>query len=174
LIFCPVEISAEIALQIALPDPCGFCGRAGCKVEVKKSGKTLKTTSSCLRQHPFAYGHAKKYSAATPSTNVPIPCILCDIVPPSKNLPAFWKYSMPSHIRAAHPRFWDDTEDIHINLDAEFASKIAISREELEALGISMGLSTAPPAQSLFLPRGTKRSNLENITNTSSKRQRAS
>ncbi|KAJ6609186.1 hypothetical protein B0H10DRAFT_1668745, partial [Mycena sp. CBHHK59/15] len=58
-------------------DPCGFCGRADCKVDVTISGKTMKATSTCTRQHQFSYGQAKRFSAATPSTNVPIPCVLC-------------------------------------------------------------------------------------------------
>ncbi|KAJ6546123.1 hypothetical protein B0H10DRAFT_1648999, partial [Mycena sp. CBHHK59/15] len=53
----------------------------------------------------FSYRQAKKNSAATPSTNVPIPCVLCDIVPPRKTPPAFWKYSIYSHIQAKHPRY---------------------------------------------------------------------
>ncbi|KAJ7749791.1 hypothetical protein DFH07DRAFT_681751, partial [Mycena maculata] len=92
--------------EIMLPDPCGFCGRSGCQVDVTKSGKTLKATSSCIRQHPFKYGNAKKFSVATPSTNVPIDCALCDIIPPRKIAPAYWKYSMFSHIQSTHPRNW--------------------------------------------------------------------
>lgn len=161
-------------LQVELPNPCGFCGRAGCGVDMVKSGKTFKTTSSCLRQHPFAYGHAKKYSAATPSTNVPVACVLCDIIPPRKTHPAFWKYSILSHIQSEHPRFWSDLTGLPVNLDQEFANKIAISREELDALGIALGLSSAPSSQSLLPPgRGTKRTlPLDDITNNSTSKRR--
>ncbi|KAJ7101679.1 hypothetical protein C8R44DRAFT_528866, partial [Mycena epipterygia] len=62
--------------QVVLPNPCGFCGHASCAVEITKSRRSFKTTSTCIHQHPFAYGHAKKYSAATPWTNVPIACEL--------------------------------------------------------------------------------------------------
>lgn len=95
------------------------------------------------------YGHAKKFSAATPSTNVPVPCELCDVVPPRKTGPAFWKYSVLPHIQSAHPRYWDDIAGVPINLPQAFANKIAISREELTAFGIVMGLSDAPTSQTL-------------------------
>ncbi|KAJ7079589.1 hypothetical protein B0H15DRAFT_787927 [Mycena belliarum] len=152
--------------QVRRTLPCGFCGRSGCSVEMVKSGKTFKITSRCARQHPFAYGHAKKYSAATPSTNVPIACVLCDIVPPRKTHPAFWKYCILSHIQSQHPRYWDDLDAAPINLGKEFANTIAISREELNALGISMGLSSAPFAHSLA-PSTTRKRGLvlDEITN---------
>ncbi|KAF8142297.1 hypothetical protein K438DRAFT_1489143, partial [Mycena galopus ATCC 62051] len=63
--------------KVALSTPCGFCGRTGCEIDILKNGKTLKAASNCIRQHSFAYGHAKKYSAATPCTNVPVQCELC-------------------------------------------------------------------------------------------------
>ncbi|KAJ7657436.1 hypothetical protein DFH06DRAFT_1090907 [Mycena polygramma] len=145
LAICGVQ-EPLLAEQVALPDPCGFCGRSGCKTDVVKKGKALKAVSECSRQHSFAYGHAKKYSAATPSTNVPIICELCLVLPPRKLRPVFWKYSMPGHIRAMHPRHWDDETDAPCNLDKDFADKIAIFREELAAFGIVVGLSTAPSA----------------------------
>ncbi|KAJ7027421.1 hypothetical protein C8F04DRAFT_1189549 [Mycena alexandri] len=111
---------------------------------------------------------AKRYSAATPSTNVPIGCELCDIIRPRKTHPAFWKYSFLSHIRSEHPRHWNDvdSEGAPQNLPPDFANKIAIPREELVALGIVMGLADAPSAQSLAPPasRKTKRP-LSNVTN---------
>ncbi|KAJ7088238.1 hypothetical protein C8R43DRAFT_908771 [Mycena crocata] len=137
--------------QVQLPNPCGFCGRAGCTVEVAKAGQSFKTTSSCIRQHPFSYGHAKKFTPTTPSTNVPLPCILCDVVPPRKTPPAFWKYSILAHIQSEHPRYWDDLEGVPINLtDAKFVKAIAISREELKKLDIVLGLTSAPFAQTLY------------------------
>ncbi|KAJ6607976.1 hypothetical protein B0H10DRAFT_1955815 [Mycena sp. CBHHK59/15] len=139
----------KLVEKVMLPDPCGFCGRADCKVDVTISGKTMKATSTCTRQHQFSYGQAKRFSAATPSTNVPIPCVLCDIVPPRKTPPAFWKYSIYSHIQAKHPRYWDNLEGAPCNLQKDFADSISISSEELIALGILMGSSTAPSAKSL-------------------------
>ncbi|KAK7006523.1 hypothetical protein R3P38DRAFT_3213818 [Favolaschia claudopus] len=145
--------------EVVLPNPCGFCGRAGCLVDIEKNGQTLKATSACSRQHTFTYGHAKKYSAATPSTNVPIFCALCPIVPPRKLPPVFWKYSIYSHIRDAHPRQWDCEANMACNLDRDFAWNIAISREELIAFNIAAGLSSAPTAKAIAeaTSRGKKR-----------------
>ncbi|KAJ7255724.1 hypothetical protein C8J57DRAFT_1075392, partial [Mycena rebaudengoi] len=133
-----------------------FCGRSGCSVDITKSNQTFQTTSSCIRQHPFAYGSAKKFTIITPSTN---PWELCDVLPPRKIGPVYWKYSIYSHIQSAHPRYWDDVEGAPINLSEDFSTKIAISWEELNAMGITIGISTAPSANSL-LPktRGTKHS----------------
>ncbi|KAJ7605499.1 hypothetical protein DFH06DRAFT_1384981 [Mycena polygramma] len=150
--------------QVGLPNPCGFCGRTGCNVDVLKKGKALKAVSECSRQHPFAYGHAKKYSAATPSTNVPVICALCPLLPPRKIRPVFWKYSMHDHIRTTHPRNWDDETNAPCNLDSDFADNIAIFREELAAFGIVFGLSTAPSANA-EKAKSSKRP-LEDITNS--------
>ncbi|KAJ7256601.1 hypothetical protein C8J57DRAFT_1235460 [Mycena rebaudengoi] len=64
-----------------------------------------------------------------------------------------------THVQSAHPRYWDDVEGAPINLSEDFSTKIAISWEELNAMGIAIGLSTDPSANSL-LPktRGTKHS----------------
>ncbi|KAK7006881.1 hypothetical protein R3P38DRAFT_3213632 [Favolaschia claudopus] len=153
-------------------NPCGFCGRAGCQVDLSglpTSRATPKVTSSCVRAHPFSYGHRKKYSAATPCTNVPIFCTLCTVIPPRKSPPAFWKYSMYPHIRVAHPQHWDELWNRPTNLPADLALNLAISREEMKALGAVHGLSDAPLAQMLqpSARRGQKRP-LDDITNTES------
>ncbi|KAJ7264845.1 hypothetical protein C8J57DRAFT_1230606 [Mycena rebaudengoi] len=126
-----------------------------CSVEMVKSNKSFNTTSSCIRQHPFSYGFAKKYSAATPSTNIPISCALCSIIPPRKLPPVFWKYSIYSHIQEKHPRFWDDVDGAPCNLEKDFANKIAISAEELQKLGVFIGFTSAPSAQSLLSGKRT-------------------
>ncbi|KAJ6573710.1 hypothetical protein B0H10DRAFT_1837933 [Mycena sp. CBHHK59/15] len=46
--------------QVVLPDPCGFCGRSNCQVDLLKSGKSYKATSTCPRQHQFSYGYATR------------------------------------------------------------------------------------------------------------------
>ncbi|KAJ6611374.1 hypothetical protein B0H10DRAFT_2286888 [Mycena sp. CBHHK59/15] len=80
--------------------------------------------------------------------------------------------------KAKHPRYWDDLEGAPCSLQKDFADSIAISSEELIALGILMGSSTAPSAKSLasqpYRSCGTKRV-LDDITNTEgvpSKRQK--
>ncbi|KAJ7772448.1 hypothetical protein B0H16DRAFT_1214391, partial [Mycena metata] len=97
---------------------------------------TPKCSSTCPRSHAFSYGHAKKYSANTPCTNVPTFCTLCLPIPPRKSPAVFWKYSMLRHIQSVHPRFWDDSEHAPINLSPQFALNLAISREEMIAQGV--------------------------------------
>jgi hypothetical protein len=146
---------AEYLWQVALPDPCGFCGRSGCSVDMVKSNKSFGATSSCIRQHPFSYGFAKKYSVAAPSTNIPISCALDTMTPPRKLPPVFWKYSIYSHIQEKHPRYWDEVDGTPCNLEKDFADKIAISAEELQKLGVFIGFTSAPSAQSLLAGKRT-------------------
>ncbi|KAJ7253987.1 hypothetical protein C8J57DRAFT_1076553 [Mycena rebaudengoi] len=96
---------------VSTDDPCGFCGRSGCRVELSKAGKSFKMASTCARRHPISYGHAKKFSNKTPSTNIPVFCDLCPEIPPQKNRPAFWKYSIYRHIQQSHPRHWHDFDN---------------------------------------------------------------
>jgi hypothetical protein len=66
---------------------------------------------------------------------------------------------MHAHIRQAHPRFWDDITNLPTGLSPAFALNLAISREEMLALGVVIGSSTAPMASTLVLAprRGEKR-----------------
>ncbi|KAJ7742311.1 hypothetical protein B0H16DRAFT_1219455, partial [Mycena metata] len=66
--------------RVHATNACGFCGRGGCSADLSglpTARATPKCTSTCPRAHPFSYGHAKKYSGATPCTNVPMFCTLC-------------------------------------------------------------------------------------------------
>ncbi|KAK6984142.1 hypothetical protein R3P38DRAFT_2418829, partial [Favolaschia claudopus] len=122
--------------QVDPVNPCGFCGRAGCQIDLSglpNARTTPKLVAGCSRAHPFSYGHRKK--SATPCTNVPILCMLCPVIAPRKSPPVFWKYSMYPHIRVAHPQHWDDLLSRPMNLPADLALNIAISREEMKALG---------------------------------------
>ncbi|KAJ7488140.1 hypothetical protein FB451DRAFT_1167597 [Mycena latifolia] len=124
--------------RVSLPNPCGF------GVDIVRSDRTYRTTSTCMPQPVFAYGHAKKCSAATPSTNVPIAHKIAHelytIVSARKTCPAFWKYSILSRIQSAHLRYWND-------LDGDFATKTAISREELDAFRHHGGIALRTPGQ---------------------------
>ncbi|KAJ7432297.1 hypothetical protein B0H11DRAFT_1760724 [Mycena galericulata] len=145
------------------PNACGFCGRGACQTDLSghpNSRTAPKFTSTCPRAHPFSYGHAKKYSATTPCTNVPIFCTLCLPIPPRKSPAVFWKYSIHAHIQSAHPRYWDDISAAPKDLPEQLALNIAISREEMTALGARAGISGAPLAETLApaARRGHKRS----------------
>ncbi|KAK7015788.1 hypothetical protein R3P38DRAFT_2417163, partial [Favolaschia claudopus] len=130
---------ANLYEQVHSENPCGYCGRGSCTSDLSglpDARAAPKLTSDCPRAHSFSYGHAKKYSANTPSTNVPIFCTLCIPVPPRKSPKVFWKYSMFAHIRSEHPRYWDDLLHTPVDLPEQLALDLAISREELTALGV--------------------------------------
>ncbi|KAJ6616226.1 hypothetical protein B0H10DRAFT_1799812, partial [Mycena sp. CBHHK59/15] len=116
--------------------------------------------------HSFSYGHTKKYSVTTPCTNVPLFCTLCPPIPPRKSPAVVWKYSMYAHVKLAHPRYWDDLLSRPKDLPAQLALNIAISREEMMALGATFGISEAPLAQTLApAPRRGQKRVLDDITN---------
>ncbi|KAJ7849681.1 hypothetical protein B0H14DRAFT_3866837 [Mycena olivaceomarginata] len=167
--------------QVHATDPCGFCGRDGCSTDLSglpTARATPKCTSTCPRHHTFSYGSAKKYSGTTPCTNIPIFCTLCLPIPPRKSPAVFWKYSMHAHIRQAHPRFWDDITNLPTGLSPVFALNLAISREEMLALGVIIGSSAAPMASTLVPAprRGEKRvfddvSNATGVPSSSTRRK---
>ncbi|KAJ7633249.1 hypothetical protein FB45DRAFT_914726 [Roridomyces roridus] len=134
--------------EVDTANPCGFCGRGNCEVDL--SGTTTskvapKVSSQCLRTHPFSMGHAKKYSATTPCTNVPVFCLLCPTIAPRKSPAVFWKYSIFAHIREQHPRYWDAALNRPQNLSEQFELNLAISHAETLALGAVFGVP-APAA----------------------------
>ncbi|KAJ7758390.1 hypothetical protein B0H16DRAFT_1689376 [Mycena metata] len=157
-------------------DPCGFCGRGWCSTDLSglpTARATPKCTSTCPRAHAFSYGHAKKYSANTPCTNVPIFCTLCLPIPPRKSPAVFWKYSMFAHIQTAHPRFWDESSNKPVDLSQPFALALAISREEMLALGVTIGTSEAPLASTLApVPRRGEKRTLTDASGSTSTRRR--
>lgn len=125
--------------QVSTESPCGFCGRlqtAGtCKISLSKKGKTYHhTCTGCTRSHAFSYGQAARYTKATPSSNVPVECELCDKLPGSRCHPAIWRYNMPRHIRTTHPGHWDALLNTSINIPPAMALNITIEKAELDAI----------------------------------------
>ncbi|KAJ7824429.1 hypothetical protein B0H13DRAFT_1658509, partial [Mycena leptocephala] len=155
--------------QVHPINPCGFCGRGECEVDLSglpNARQTPKCTSTCPRSHPFSYGHAKKYSANAPSTNVPVFCTLCLPIAPRKSPAVFWKYSIRLHLQSAHSRYWDELLRAPVDLPRELALNLAISREEMVKLGVLIGSSDAPLAKTLApVGRRTEKRPLEDVTN---------
>lgn len=84
---------------------------------------------------------------------------------------------MLAHIQSAHPRYWDELLNAPTGLPADLAHNIAISAEEMVALGVRVGSSTAPTAKTLApTGRRAQKRPLEDVTNAeagpSSSRQR--
>ena len=64
-------------MQIGV-DPCGWCGRDGCKIQLQKKGASHSIPSSCPYQYSkMIYAWATKCTKGSPCTNVPIRCPLC-------------------------------------------------------------------------------------------------
>ncbi|KAF8154667.1 hypothetical protein B0H34DRAFT_615988, partial [Crassisporium funariophilum] len=57
-------------------DPCGWCGRDGCKTQL--SSTSLSVTSNCpFHYDKMIYSRAAILSTGNSSTNVPVLCPLC-------------------------------------------------------------------------------------------------
>ncbi|EKM60333.1 uncharacterized protein PHACADRAFT_203559 [Phanerochaete carnosa HHB-10118-sp] len=119
-------------------NPCGFCGRAGCDINLVKTdspaSKYTATTSNCPHAHSFSWNKARRFSSVMPCTNVPVQCLLCPKDPFTKLRTVYWKYNMFHHIQTAHPEHWDwqahRVHDIGIN----FRRLLAISERELDTV----------------------------------------
>ncbi|KAI0068929.1 hypothetical protein BV25DRAFT_1844785 [Artomyces pyxidatus] len=144
-----------------LVDPCtacGFCGRSGCETGLDKAGKSFRATSNCMRYHKFSYQSALNSSSRTPSTNVPMHCLLCGPDPITKRLPVIWKYNMFHHLRTQHPHRWDAARCIPHSLDAQVDTVLVISAEEYAAAmkgqqtSSPHSLATAPYPSFVSLP----------------------
>ena len=119
--------------------PCGFCGRDGCSISLVVNGKKTEMRSNCPFHYDFNYGAAVKYSAHSPSTNVPIHCPLCPVAV-STGLPTtFWKYNIDDHIHNVHR----DADGHPIELPAGMNLKKHISLKEADRLGIAKETVTA-------------------------------
>ncbi|KAI0729016.1 hypothetical protein C8Q72DRAFT_341270, partial [Fomitopsis betulina] len=83
-------------------EPCGFCGRDGCMVQLTENNKSVSVTSSCPYHYAsMSYNSAKIVSKATPCTNVPIHCPLC--TPGRSGQPrTIWKYNTLFHLMKEH------------------------------------------------------------------------
>lgn len=143
-------------MQVSTESPCGFCGRlqtAGtCKISLSKKGKTYHPEcTGCTRSHTFSYGQAARCTKATPSSNVPVECELCDKLAGSRCHPAIWKYNLPRHIRTAHPGHWDALLNTPINLPPAMALNVVINEAELNTIlggGPAMRTKRKAPLQS--------------------------
>ncbi|KAJ7772157.1 hypothetical protein B0H14DRAFT_2158842, partial [Mycena olivaceomarginata] len=83
-------------------DPCGWCGRKGCYTQLTASSKGVKFLSNCDYHYAkMNYKSATTSTAATPCTNVPIHCVLCDksISGPRQTI---WKYNAMFHLFSEH------------------------------------------------------------------------
>jgi hypothetical protein len=115
-------------------NPCGWCGREGCKVQLTKKGSSNSINSSCPYHYSkMIYSKAAQYSRSSPCTNVPIHCPIC---PPglSGQPKSIWKYNTFAHFAAEHVEMGSDSlPEIPSQLIVE---SFITSREEND-MGIS-------------------------------------
>ncbi|CAF1140578.1 unnamed protein product, partial [Brachionus calyciflorus] len=79
---------------------CGYCGKLGCIIRLKKSSGRGKSTvfgpdSDCKFFVKFSLKAASKVSKNYPCTNRPIECIICKAV--------YWSYNIAIHYKEKHP-----------------------------------------------------------------------
>ncbi|KAK7693500.1 hypothetical protein QCA50_003068 [Cerrena zonata] len=120
--------------QIQHCQPCGFCGRDTCTIDLKKSRNAFKVISSCPYASEFKLGNAKKSSKRQPCTNVPIHCSICDIDPKTKCRPVFWKFNIFHHIQTVHPAHWSNSSQRTQNLPSSFVDVLSVSDFELQEI----------------------------------------
>lgn len=97
-------------------DPCGFCGASGCTTRLIIQGGRRRVESNCHFYTSFKYGSAKKSTASSPSTNIPIHCPHCKST--------IWKYNTVDHLASYHSEL--DTA----NLNKQFIVDIQIQKQE--------------------------------------------
>jgi hypothetical protein len=83
-------------------------------------------------------GRAKKTSRTSPSTNIPVTCLLCTVDVVSKLQPAFWKYNIYAHLRSQHSQYWDFDRGLSCGLPKTLMDNIFLSVDELQCLHITV------------------------------------
>ncbi|KAJ7021778.1 hypothetical protein C8F04DRAFT_1273273 [Mycena alexandri] len=149
----PMSAGTYLKLSTASRSPTSM---SGC---TQRTHAGFVAAAGVLRIYPDFPLHARLQSAPQHARTLTRSVMGTPKIPPRKSPVVFWKYSMHAHIRQAHPRFWDDSMDSTTGLSAPLANNLAISREEMLALGVVIGSSTAPLASTLAPAsrRGEKR-----------------
>jgi hypothetical protein len=114
-------------------NPCGWCGRQGCKVQLIKKGTSNSISSSCPYHYSkMMYGRAAQYSKSSPCTNVPIHCPLC-LEGLSGQPKTIWKYNAFAHFAAEHVPLGSDSLP---EIPSSFIVDTFISSKEESDMGI--------------------------------------
>ena len=92
--------SSSSSAYVVASQPCGFCGilsESVCKLARKGNSQQVNVECKTPAGVAFQFGTASKSTAANPSTNMVLPCSLCD--PPA----LVWKYNFKEHCLRLHP-----------------------------------------------------------------------
>ena len=87
-------------------EPCGLCLQPTpvCIFHLKKGKGTGASEqidfakSVCTKQIPFSYALAAVSAPSSPSSNVPMRCLICPIM-----APCVWRYNLPYLMQSKHP-----------------------------------------------------------------------
>ncbi|KAF9007809.1 hypothetical protein BDZ89DRAFT_1231061 [Hymenopellis radicata] len=105
------HISAHVLFDNITGERCGLCGSLspqcryfltkGSKPQVNRTDTVGCSVFDSLKTRGFRYANAAESSAASPCSNVPIPCQICIRSNPKSR--AIWKYSARAHYLKEHP-----------------------------------------------------------------------
>jgi hypothetical protein len=115
-------------------DPCGWCGREGCKVQLTQArgGKSWAILSSCPYHYAkLSYARALQPTKSSPCTNVPIHCPICPETL-SGQPRTIWKYNAMNHFISEHNPDGKELADI----PPLFLVETFISSKEEQWMGI--------------------------------------
>ncbi|KAF7977177.1 hypothetical protein HWV62_4619 [Athelia sp. TMB] len=142
-------LEGDLLVQVSNSMPCGFCGRSGCAISLRKTnGLRFKLETNCVFKTKLSLGPASNSTKRTPCTNRPVICCLCVYDRKTKNYPAVWTYNMAAHFADQHKSY--TLQDVR--LPAEFKESLEISQFERRELRIPEGL--LPPASIAPLEEG--------------------
>ena len=133
-------------------NPCGFCGGDDCEtvMRIKRTG-TPQITSSCKYYTNINFDD--KITDQTPSTNVPIECLLCKAAKGERSC-TIWKYNAMNHLLMEHIEVKNNQSKssvLPIPPRMKMAMYISKVEEEEKKLGVEL-CRTLEARESLQLP----------------------
>ena len=116
-------------------DPCGWCRRDGCLIQLSKKGNTSSIVTSHCEYHygKMVYGRVATCSQSSTCTNVPIHCPVCSMSV-SGQPRTIWKYNAMNHFISEHV----PESSVLPKIPHEFLIDSFIASKEETLMGISI------------------------------------
>ncbi|TRM56361.1 hypothetical protein BD626DRAFT_414104, partial [Schizophyllum amplum] len=117
-------------------NPCGWCGLEDCTTQiVSRKGKADTIISSCEYHYErMQYEAAKRFSPASPCTNVPLHYPLCTLSLSGQRR-TIWKYNALFHFATEHIVRAEDGSDEFPQVPDEFLVATFITTQEATCMG---------------------------------------
>jgi hypothetical protein len=126
------SLPLKSGMQISI-NPCGWCGREGCKEQLTKKGNSVSISPSCPYHYSkIMYGKATQYSTTLPCTNVPIRCPICPTGLSGQSR-TIWKYNALTYFAAEHVPVGSDSLP---EIPSQFIVETFITSQEEKQMGI--------------------------------------